>query len=108
MKDKYINDTEPMIINWLKSDSENATVLACEIAEYVQEQVNLCDIPFVSKSAKSPKSELNKCSFWNKVGWWLVKQTCNHESKRLISFDHCERLRHQQCNICGEEFWVVD
>jgi hypothetical protein len=59
MKDKYINDIEPMIINWLKSDSENATVLACEIAEYVQEQVKLCNIPFVSKSAKSPKSKIN-------------------------------------------------
>ena len=34
-KDKYINDLETMILNWLKSDSENATVLACEIAEYI-------------------------------------------------------------------------
>jgi len=47
-------------------------------------------------------------SFWNKLGWWIVKQTCKHESKRLISFYHSERLSHQQCNICGEEIWEVD
>jgi len=48
-----------------------------------------------------------KRSFLNKVGWWLVKKTCKHESVRLISFDHCESLYHQQCNICGEEIWEV-
>jgi len=41
MKDKYINDIEPMIINWLKSDNENTTMLAYEIAEYIREQVKL-------------------------------------------------------------------
>lgn len=58
------------------------------------------------------KPELNKPvvrrSFWNKVGWWIVTRTCKHESKKLISYDHCERLSHQQCNICGEELWEVD
>lgn len=48
---------------------------------------------------------VNNRSIFNKLGWWIVKRTCKHESKKLISFDHCERLRHSQCNICGEEIW---
>jgi hypothetical protein len=40
MKDKYINDIEPMIQNWLKSGNENTTMIAYEIAEYVREHVS--------------------------------------------------------------------
>jgi hypothetical protein len=56
MKDKYINDIEPMILNWLKSGNENTTMIAYEISEYVREQVKLCSIPHVVG-----RSELFKC-----------------------------------------------
>ena len=49
-----------------------------------------------------------KLEILNKVGWWIVKKTCKHESKRLISFDHLERLYHQQCNMCCKEIWEED
>lgn len=37
MVDKYINEIEPMIINWLKSGNENTTYLAYLISEYIRD-----------------------------------------------------------------------
>lgn len=39
MKDKYINDIEPIIRNWLKSGKENTTMIAYEIAEYIRYEI---------------------------------------------------------------------
>ena len=47
-----------------------------------------------------------KTTFLNKIGWFIVKRTCKHESTRTIFIDHCDGFSHEQCNICGKELWL--
>lgn len=44
-------------------------------------------------------------SYLNRIGWWLVKRTCKHESKTLISYDHTEQIGRYKCKICSEEIY---
>ena len=96
MKDKYINDIEPIIRNWLKSGKENTTMIAYEIAEYVRMQVkNNSESSLVSNNALQNNNKLidNMCiSYRHDFG--LMKE----KEKNELRFQCKEWLRAYENN----------
>jgi len=89
MKDKYINDIEPIIINWLKSGNENTTQITYDICEYFRNEINI-----------AKKISVNSFMKWLYRGWdrkkfmtppMLVKEYFRNEVKINSDLDVDEK-----------------